>query len=121
MRREYLSSVGSSVGQTDVNFRQYVPTSSFGNAVEVSIVRAVVPKCCYAERATLSSHANTAYRRYSRFDPEQVSHHLSADYPSLALTILPKLSADQLRLVQTSMLGSILSNLLLVLGMSFFA
>jgi hypothetical protein len=28
---------------------------------------------------------------------------------------------DQLRLVQTSLLGSVLSNLLLVLGMSFFA
>ena len=29
--------------------------------------------------------------------------------------------ADQLRLVQMSLLGSVLSNLLLVLGMSFFA
>lgn len=28
---------------------------------------------------------------------------------------------NQLRLVQTSLLGSVLSNLLLVLGMSFFA
>lgn len=28
---------------------------------------------------------------------------------------------DELRLVQTSLLGSVLSNLLLVLGMSFFA
>lgn len=28
---------------------------------------------------------------------------------------------DQLRLVQMSLLGSVLSNLLLVLGMSFFA
>lgn len=31
------------------------------------------------------------------------------------------LTQNQLRLVQTSLLGSVLSNLLLVLGMSFFA
>lgn len=31
------------------------------------------------------------------------------------------LIADELRLVQTSLLGSVLSNILLVLGMSFFA
>jgi Ca2+:H+ antiporter len=31
------------------------------------------------------------------------------------------LTQNQLRLVQTSMIGSILSNILLVLGMSFFA
>jgi len=34
---------------------------------------------------------------------------------------LTKLMIDELRLVQTSLLGSVLSNLLLVLGMSFFA
>ena len=32
-----------------------------------------------------------------------------------------KLTSGELRLVQTSLLGSVLSNLLLVLGMSFFA
>jgi len=32
-----------------------------------------------------------------------------------------KLTLGELRLVQTSLLGSVLSNLLLVLGMSFFA
>lgn len=37
-------------------------------------------------------------------------------------TLRPGLTRpDELRLVQTSLLGSVLSNLLLVLGMSFFA
>lgn len=38
---------------------------------------------------------------------------------SLVAPLLTRL--DELRLVQTSLLGSVLSNLLLVLGMSFFA
>lgn len=37
------------------------------------------------------------------------------------IVAIAALLQNQLRLVQTSLLGSVLSNLLLVLGMSFFA
>lgn len=57
---------------------------------------------------------------------------LVSETPSNSLSPLPlwlkvgqsaetKLILGELRLVQTSLLGSVLSNLLLVLGMSFFA
>jgi hypothetical protein len=64
---------------------------SFGNAVELIVAIAALMQSEYGRAHILSTTAGIAD------------------------------AADQLRLVQMSLLGSVLSNLLLVLGMSFFA